>query len=232
MWYHQWQCVWLACVCRGTWATWLSRDCFLCSGPRIAYLNMEARSEFTHVLNRRCVFVRWSNFSLNKFDDLVERGAGALIIILPVTEETNISMATREEWMQMERELLLRDITIPIYFMTENEVVLEIMECLDQDALEQNGSSVVSGKLEGLEQGWSSVWSSCIARLTAACLLQVCLAPLKGVDTMSPRRARSQKRWRSQQCQRCRLCSRARVCLTNCPQWPLWHTTTPLECQP
>lgn len=92
------------------------------------------------------MFVRWSNFSLSKFDDLVERGAGALVIVLPVTEETNVSMATREEWMQTERELLLRDITIPIYFMTENEAVLEVIEQLDEDAIRQNGSSVLAGK--------------------------------------------------------------------------------------
>lgn len=93
------------------------------------------------------MFVQWSNFSLSKFDDLIERGAGALVIILPVTEEANISMATREEWMQMERELLLRDIIIPIYFMTESEAVLEVMEQLDKDTMAQNGSSALAGKL-------------------------------------------------------------------------------------
>ena len=110
---------------------------------------MEARSEFAPVLNRRCVFVRWSNFSLSKFDDLVDRGAGALVIILPFIEKTNISMATREQWMETERELLLRDIAIPVYFMTENEEILEVVRQLDEDAQGQSGSSALAGKLQG-----------------------------------------------------------------------------------
>ena len=205
--------------------------CLRCSGPQIAYLNMEARSELAHVLNRRCVFVRWSNFSLSKFDDLVERGAGALVIVLPVTEETNISMATREEWMKTERELLLRDITIPIYFMTENEAVLEVIEQLDEDAIRQNGSSVLAGKCgsgAGLATLDPAAHTHCT---TGACPLQVCSAPLRDMGSTSLRRAQSPRQWRSRQCQQCRPCSRVRGCMTSCQQWPLWHTMTPLEYQ-
>ena len=44
---------------------------------------MEAKGVDASMLNRRCVFIRWTDLSLEKFLDLVDRGAGAMVILLP-----------------------------------------------------------------------------------------------------------------------------------------------------
>ena len=40
------------------------------------------------MLNRKCVVVRWKDLSLEKFLDLVQRGAGAILVVLPLTNST------------------------------------------------------------------------------------------------------------------------------------------------
>ena len=52
-------------------------------GSRSALVNMEAKGMDANMLNRRCVFIRWTDLSLEKFLDLIDRGAGAVIILLP-----------------------------------------------------------------------------------------------------------------------------------------------------
>ena len=52
-------------------------------GSRSALVNMEAKGVQASMLNRRCVFIRWTDLSMEKFLDLVDRGAGAMIILLP-----------------------------------------------------------------------------------------------------------------------------------------------------
>ena len=46
-------------------------------------MNMETRGEWATLLNRKCVFIRWRDVDLGKFLELIERGAGALVILLP-----------------------------------------------------------------------------------------------------------------------------------------------------
>lgn len=46
-------------------------------------MNMEARGEEASMLNRKCVVVWWKDLSSEKFLDLIQRGAGALLILLP-----------------------------------------------------------------------------------------------------------------------------------------------------
>ena len=52
-------------------------------GSRSALVNMEVRSEVAAVLNRKCIVIRWSALSSEKFLDIIHRGAGAILILLP-----------------------------------------------------------------------------------------------------------------------------------------------------
>lgn len=49
---------------------------------------MEARGEGASMLNRKCVVVLWSDLSSEKFLDLIQRGAGAILVILPQINST------------------------------------------------------------------------------------------------------------------------------------------------
>lgn len=65
------------------------------TGSRSALLNMEARGMAASMLNRKCVFIKWAELSSDLFQDLLNRGAGSLIIILPSdwSHESNETIA-------------------------------------------------------------------------------------------------------------------------------------------
>lgn len=52
-------------------------------GSRSALVNMEVRGEVAPILNRKCVIIRWSALSSEKFLDIIHRGAGAIVVLLP-----------------------------------------------------------------------------------------------------------------------------------------------------
>lgn len=56
------------------------------SGSRSALVNMEAKGEGASMLSRKCVVVQWKDLSSEKFLDLVQRGAGSLLVILPLVD--------------------------------------------------------------------------------------------------------------------------------------------------
>ena len=45
---------------------------------------MEMRGEGVTILNRKCVIVRWAWLTPDRFLDLVHKGAGSILILLPV----------------------------------------------------------------------------------------------------------------------------------------------------
>lgn len=53
------------------------------SGSRSALINMEAKGEAANMISRRCVVVRWRDLTIEKFQNLIERGAGSILILLP-----------------------------------------------------------------------------------------------------------------------------------------------------
>ena len=106
---------------------------------------MEVRSELAPILNRRCVFVKWEDLTSDKFDSLLERGTGALIVVLP-RSLANISSEEKLEWMELERVLLLQDIKIPLYFVTETDELLEVMDNVNDEVTDSSGLSVLSGE--------------------------------------------------------------------------------------
>ena len=52
-------------------------------GSRSAVVNMEVRGKAASMLNRKCVVLWWAELTLSHFLDLIHRGAGALVLLLP-----------------------------------------------------------------------------------------------------------------------------------------------------
>lgn len=50
---------------------------------------MEAKSEGAGMLNRKCVVVRWKELSSESFLDMIHRGAGAILVLLPQLNDTS-----------------------------------------------------------------------------------------------------------------------------------------------
>lgn len=44
---------------------------------------MEAKGEGAGMLNRKCVVVRWKELTSASFLDLIHRGAGSILVLLP-----------------------------------------------------------------------------------------------------------------------------------------------------
>ncbi|XP_019861588.1 PREDICTED: nicalin-1-like [Amphimedon queenslandica] len=115
-------------------------------GSRSAVVNMEARSPEAAMLNRKCVLIKWTELTSDLFNELLERGAGAVLIILPNDwrNNNNNNNNTLHEWMLLEKELISREISIPIYLTTESEYLNEVYDKLTSSV--DWDSSAAAGK--------------------------------------------------------------------------------------
>ena len=52
-------------------------------GSRSALLNMEARGSAAKILSRKCVIIRWMELSSDLFLELIQRGTGSLLVLIP-----------------------------------------------------------------------------------------------------------------------------------------------------
>ena len=57
---------------------------------------MEARGERASLLNRKCVLVRWVDLSSERLLDLLHRGAGSVLVLLPPTATTSLGEEEEE----------------------------------------------------------------------------------------------------------------------------------------
>lgn len=114
-------------------------------GSRSAVVNMEVRSEEALTLNRKCVIVRWKGLTFDRFRDLLKRGAGSLLILLPRgwgEEEAEVV----QEWMELEEELMAEDVPIPVYLAWEDEPLLQAYSQATRLAERERNSSVAASE--------------------------------------------------------------------------------------
>ena len=98
-------------------------------GSRSAVVNMEARGAGVTMLSRKCVIIRWSELTMDFFREMIEHGAGSLLILLP-RDWLGEDPAVLREWMELEQELLALEIAIPVYLAYESPELLEIHQKL------------------------------------------------------------------------------------------------------
>ncbi len=114
-------------------------------GSRSAVVNMEVRGEEAVTLNRKCLVVRWRGLTLERFRDLLKRGAGALLLLLPVEwadEDTEVI----QRWMELEEELLAEDVAIPVYLAWEDEELRHVYSQATRLAEREKNSSVAASE--------------------------------------------------------------------------------------
>ena len=103
-------------------------------GCQSAYISMEVKGPDANVLNRRCVFLRWIDLTKEKFTELVERGTGSLLILMPA-DYTVAGSDKLKEWMKLEQYLLNSGTSIPVYFTIETPELAKIYEDIYHAAL-------------------------------------------------------------------------------------------------
>ncbi|KAM9460951.1 BOS complex subunit ncln isoform 2-T2 [Clarias gariepinus] len=108
-------------------------------GSRNAILNTEARTVEAEVLSRRCVMMRLSDFSYEKYQKALRQSAGAVVIILP----KNMSTMPQDivQFMELEPELMATETIVPVYFALEDDELLSIYTQTQVSSASQGSSS-------------------------------------------------------------------------------------------
>lgn len=101
------------------------------AGSRSSLVNMEARPLTSDMLTRRCVVTRLSDLTIERFKEAVQTlGAGAVLILLP--KNTSVAaLEQKEEWQQLERDLLTVEVPVAVYFAYEDKELREIYKDIE-----------------------------------------------------------------------------------------------------
>ena len=108
---------------------------------------MEVKGPDANILSRRCVLLRWVDLTKEKFAELVERGTGSLLILMPA----DYAMAGSDklkEWMKLEQYLLNSGTSIPVYFTVETAELFKIYEDVYHAAIRDKNSTAAAGKIK------------------------------------------------------------------------------------
>jgi hypothetical protein len=104
---------------------------------------MEAKGATASALGRKCVVVRWADLHLESLLELVQRGAGSLLLLLP-QNFTDVQGEMAEQWKELEQSILGLNIPIPVYFAVEDDTLSEIHDSLSSTALAEREASVTA----------------------------------------------------------------------------------------
>ncbi|KAM8868600.1 BOS complex subunit ncln [Synchiropus picturatus] len=102
-------------------------------GCRGAIVVAEARSSDEPVLTRRCVVMKVSDFSTEKYLQAQRQNAAAILILLP-QNTSGIPPETTQSFMISERDALLMESPIPVYVALEDEQLLYMYDEVKQTA--------------------------------------------------------------------------------------------------
>ncbi|XP_063955677.1 BOS complex subunit ncln-like [Lytechinus pictus] len=100
-------------------------------GCRNTLVNLEARPISAKMVTRRCILARLSEVTADRYRELIEQGAGALVILLPESL-TSAPQDVLNQWMELEPLMLEQETTMPVYFASEDEELLSIHSDIQQ----------------------------------------------------------------------------------------------------
>ncbi|KAM7401797.1 hypothetical protein PAMP_017076 [Pampus punctatissimus] len=108
-------------------------------GCRGAIVVAEARSADEPVLTRRCVIMKVSDFTTEKYLEAQRQNAAAILILLP-KNISSIPHDTVQSFMVSESEALLKETLMPVYVVPEDEQLLYMYEEVKQAAATRTSS--------------------------------------------------------------------------------------------
>lgn len=107
-------------------------------GSRASALSLEAATQLSATPSRQCLLVRLKQLTLQSAQDLLGKGPGGLLILMPETLE-EITPDQREILQSVEQYLLSDSFVMPVYFAVETPEVGEMY-----DAIEHGSSSATT----------------------------------------------------------------------------------------
>lgn len=133
---------------------------------------MEAKGAMASALGRKCVVVRWADMQIESLMELVQRGAGSLLLLLPrnftdvhgemaevltslsllpsltqsLPSSLHLSLPPSQQWRELERSIMNLKLSIPIYFSIEEETLTHIHNSLSFTAQRERESTVTASE--------------------------------------------------------------------------------------
>ncbi|XP_043236035.1 nicalin-like [Amphibalanus amphitrite] len=99
-------------------------------GSRASALSLEATTQLSSTPSRQCLIVRLKQLTLEIAKDLLGKGPGGLLILMPETLE-EITSDQRTILHHVEQYLLSESFAMPVYFAVETEEVVEMYEAIE-----------------------------------------------------------------------------------------------------
>ncbi|XP_075698706.1 BOS complex subunit NCLN-like [Rhinoderma darwinii] len=96
-------------------------------GCRSAKVNAESRTPDAEPLTRRCVIMRVTDFSIEKWTRILSQSAAAVLILVPANLSAKLT-ATEQLFMEREMEILKNETILPVYFTPEDPDLLKMYE--------------------------------------------------------------------------------------------------------
>ncbi|KAL5003981.1 hypothetical protein ScPMuIL_017437 [Solemya velum] len=115
-------------------------------GCRSSLVNMEARPIDAKMITRRCIVARLLEITVAKYRELLTENAGALLVLLP-QDYQELSADSRKHLQSLERDLLMEETAIPVYFATETEELREIYEDIKRSSSTDQAATAVEALL-------------------------------------------------------------------------------------
>ncbi|TRY74263.1 hypothetical protein DNTS_008994 [Danionella cerebrum] len=111
-------------------------------GCRGAIVVAEARSAADASLTRRCVVMKLSDFTTERFLEAKSQNAAAILLLLP-QNISSVPEDTMQGFMKAEAEVLQEETMMPVYLVAEDEQLLCMYEEVNQAAATKSASVLV-----------------------------------------------------------------------------------------
>lgn len=134
-------------------------------GCRNALVNMEARPISSPMLTRRCILTRLSDLTAERYRDIIEQSAGALLVLLP-QNFSSLPQEVIQQWLDLEPQMMEQETTVPVYFAYEDDHLLDIHDQIQQAVSSDQAASAAEALLSAVyANGFQMVVSGPQAKL-------------------------------------------------------------------
>ncbi|XP_077346687.1 BOS complex subunit ncln-like [Lithobates pipiens] len=96
-------------------------------GCKSVQVNAESRTLEAEMLSRRCVLVRITEFSVERWSRVLAQSVAAVLILVPPESPAELQGPV-QEFVDREMEILRNETLFPVYFAIENDALLEMYE--------------------------------------------------------------------------------------------------------
>lgn len=118
-------------------------------GSRSSLINMEARPLSATKVPRRCLIAKLSELTADRYHELVSESAGALIVLIP-QNFSSMPQDVLKQWLEVEPQMLELETNMAVYFVREDEKLLQIHGDIQQAATGDQADSAAEALLSAV----------------------------------------------------------------------------------